>query len=167
MQELNAQVDIERKTFGETIANHLGRTITKRVIPTARVWLRTKEHLVLVGLSLFAALIIGVPLGIVAAGRPHFGQAIILLSSLFQTIPSLALLCFLIPLFGIGTWPALVALFLYSLLPIVVGTTVGLRSIDSKLYEVCHVLNIHGLRRLAKIEIPLASVHILSGIRTS
>src|SRR5690606_15704418 len=80
---------------------------------------------------------------------------------------SLALLCFLIPLFGIGTWPALVALFLYSLLPIVVGTTVGLRGVDPKLLEVSHVLGVRGLRRLFKIQIPLAAAPILSGIRTA
>ena len=84
-----------------------------------------------------------------------------------QTIPSLALLCFMIPLFGIGKLPALVALSLYALLPIVRNTYTGLIGLDRQLLEIAGVLGLSRGQRLVRIELPLASLHILSGIKTS
>jgi osmoprotectant transport system permease protein len=84
-----------------------------------------------------------------------------------QTIPALALLCFMIPLLGIGTLPALVALFLYALLPIVRGTHTGLATLDRQLLEIADVVGLTGWRRLARIELPLASVNVLAGIKTA
>jgi len=86
---------------------------------TSAIAHRTFEHLRLVAISLLFSIVIGVPLGIAAVRFHATGQAILLLSAMIQTVPSLALLCFLIPLFGVGTKPALVALCLYSLLPVV------------------------------------------------
>jgi len=84
-----------------------------------------------------------------------------------QTIPALALLAFMIPLFGIGTVPALVALCLYALLPIVRNTHAGLASLDPRLVEMTTVLGLTGWRRLAWIELPLASGTIMAGTQTS
>jgi len=84
-----------------------------------------------------------------------------------QTIPSLALLCFMIPVLGIGKVPALGALALYALLPIVRNTYSGLISIDRQLLEIAGVLGLDGWQRLVRIELPLASLHVLSGIKTS
>jgi osmoprotectant transport system permease protein len=84
-----------------------------------------------------------------------------------QTIPSLALLCFMIPLFGIGKMPALVALALYALLPIVRNTYTGLISIDRQLLEIAGVLGLSRWQRLVRIELPLSSLHIMAGIKTS
>jgi osmoprotectant transport system permease protein len=84
-----------------------------------------------------------------------------------QTIPGLALLAFMIPLFGIGKLPALVALCLYALLPIVRNTFAGLSSLDPRLVEMTTVLGVQGWRRLAWIELPMASVTIMAGIKTS
>jgi len=95
----------------------------------------TLEHLWLVGVSLLFSILIGIPLGIAAVRFHATGQAILLLSAVIQTVPSLALLCFLIPLFGVGTAPALAALCLYSLLPVVLNTYTGIRGIDARHLE--------------------------------
>ena len=113
------------------------------------------------------ALIVGLPLGIVAAKYRAFAQSVILLSGLLQTVPSLALLCFLIPVFGIGYLPAVVALFLYALLPIVRNTYLGLSSTDSGLIESAKTLGLSSFQRLRLIELPLASPTILAGVKLS
>ncbi len=87
----------------------------------------TAEHLYLVGISLAAAIAVGVPLGVVAGKLPGVGRIVLGVVAVIYTIPSLALLVFMIPLLGIGAKPAIVALFLYSLLPIVRNTSAGLR----------------------------------------
>ncbi len=86
---------------------------------------------------------------------------------MLQTIPALALLMFMIPLFGIGKGPALVALSLYALLPIARSTYAGMIGIDRQLLEIAFVLNLGRLRRLFRIELPLASISIMAGIKTS
>jgi osmoprotectant transport system permease protein len=108
-----------------------------------------------------------VPLGIVAVRSSVLGQAELAAVGVLQTIPALALLCFMIPFLGIGTVPALVALFLYALLPIVRGTYTGLATLDRQLLEITDVLGLGGWRRLARIELPLASVSVLAGIKTA
>ena len=107
------------------------------------------------------------PLGILAARSARLGQVELMAVGVLQTIPALALLCFMIPLLGIGTLPALVALFLYALLPIVRGTYTGLSTLDRQLLEIADVLGLTGWRRLARIELPLASVSILAGVKTA
>src|SRR5690606_22516317 len=113
------------------------------------------------------AILFGIPLGIAAARIRALGQTILMLSGLIQTIPSLALLCFLIPVFGIGLVPSLVALFLYSLLPIVRSTHGGLISIEPHYIEVARVLGLSSWQRLFRIELPLAMIQILSGVKTA
>jgi osmoprotectant transport system permease protein len=108
-----------------------------------------------------------VPLGIVAARRPKLGQVELMAVGALQTIPSLALLCFMIPLLGIGKLPALVALALYALLPIVRNTHSGLVGIDRQLLEIAGVLGLDRWQRLRRIELPLASLSIMAGIKTS
>ena len=90
-----------------------------------------------------------------------------LLSGTIQTIPSLALLCFLVPLAGIGTKSALIALCLYGLLPVVMNTFIGLQSIDPQLIEMTKALKLSAWNSLWRIRLPLASRNILAGIRTS
>jgi osmoprotectant transport system permease protein len=128
---------------------------------------RSREHLWLVAVSLGFAIALAVPLGIVAARWPTFGQAILMIVGLIQTIPSLALLVFMIPLLGLGARPAIVALFLYSLLPIVRNTYVGLRGIPLPLLESAEALGLPPRARLRLIELPLASRTILAGIKTA
>ena len=131
------------------------------------LWLHTREHLALVLSSLVAAILVAVPLGIAAARRPALGQVILGVTGVLQTIPSLALLVLLIPLFGIGTRPAIVALFLYSLLPIVRNTYTGLRTIAPPLVESAEALGLPPRARLRLVELPLALPSVLAGIKTS
>jgi osmoprotectant transport system permease protein len=133
----------------------------------ARVWQRTKEHLFLVLVSLLAAILLAIPLGILAAKRPGVGQVILSLTGIIQTIPSLALLVFMIPFLGIGAPPVIVALFLYSLLPIVRNTCTGLRSLPPEIMDSAQALGLSPGARLRLIELPLASREILAGIKTS
>jgi osmoprotectant transport system permease protein len=127
----------------------------------------TGDHLVLVAISLSAAILIAIPLGIAAAKSPRLEKPIMGVVGIIQTIPSLALLVFMIPLLGIGGPPAVTALFLYSLLPIVRNTYAGIRDIPAPVIESACALGLPPGARLSKIELPMASSTILAGIKTS
>lgn len=133
----------------------------------AEIGKRTLEHLTLVAISLLLAIFVSVPLGVAAHRRPRFGELMLGGLGIVQTIPSLALLVFLLPLFGVGTAPAVVALFLYSLLPIVRGTATGLKDISPGLRESADALGLSPWAKLRQIELPLAARSILSGIKTA
>jgi osmoprotectant transport system permease protein len=128
---------------------------------------RTREHLALVGVSLALALTLGLPLGVAAAKAPRFGRAVLALTVVLQTIPSLAMLVFMIPLLGIGARPAIATLFLYSLLPIVRNTMVGLSSLPAELITSAASLGLPWQVQLLRIELPLAARTILAGISTA
>jgi osmoprotectant transport system permease protein len=128
----------------------------------------TGEHMVLVFASLILSVLVGIPLGVWAAFSPRAGYWIFGGVSLLQTMPSLALLAFLITLTGqIGTLPAIAALFLYALLPIVRNTASGLENIPYPLRESARALGLPWLARLRLIELPMAAPSILAGIKTS
>jgi len=110
---------------------------------------------------------VAIPLGVLAFLWPRAGQIILAVVAAIYTIPSLALLVFMIPLLGIGTWPAIAALFLYGLLPIVRATHVGLTAIPGELRESAEALGLTPWARLRLIELPMASRAILSGIQIS
>jgi osmoprotectant transport system permease protein len=132
-----------------------------------RLWRLTVEHLTLVGVSLGAAIVVALPLGIVSARRPGWGRVLLGSAGVIQTIPSLALLVFMIPLLKTGTLPAIVALFLYSLLPIMNNTAAGLRAIPPSIRESAEGLGLSPAAQLRLVELPMASRSILAGIRTS
>jgi osmoprotectant transport system permease protein len=158
----------EERVASDFLAAALGaKTDARETSLFRRFLVRTREHLALVGVSLAAAVLAAIPLGVVTYRRPRLGQVILAVVAAVYTIPSLALLVFMIPLLGIGTWPALVALFLYSLLPIVRNTHAGLRGIAPDLRESAEILGLPAGARLFKIELPLASPAILAGIKTS
>lgn len=172
MQTMNAKVDLDKISFANVIKQEFGHELAEQ--PSSafaemveRVARRTKEHLALVGISLFFSLLIGLPLGILASAFPKVGQGILAISGVVQTIPSLALLAFLIPFFGIGPVPALIALFLYGLLPIVLNTHTGLQSLDPSYKEMSFVLGLNWRQRLRNVDLPLVSPQILAGIKTS
>lgn len=127
----------------------------------------TAQHLRMVGLSLGAALLIGLPLGLIAARLPRLGRALLGLTAVVQTIPSLAMFVFLIPLLGVGARPAIAALFLYSLLPIVRNTITGLSTIPAPLLEAAAALGLPGRVRLLRVELPLALRTIVAGVGTA
>lgn len=125
------------------------------------------RHLFLVFVSLFAAALVGVPLGVLAHRRKRIGAVVMSVTGTLQTIPSLAMLAFFVPILGIGLRPALVALFAYGLLPIVRNTLVGLEEVPVLLREVGEVMGLSAFARLRLIELPLASRTITAGIKTS
>jgi osmoprotectant transport system permease protein len=170
MAHLNARADLDGQSVPQVAAEFLGSDVPDRLVERRLPWEildLTMDHLYLVLVSLAVAVLVGVPLGILAARHRSLGQAELVSVGVLQTIPSLALLCFMIPLFGIGKIPALVALSLYALLPIVRNTYSGLISVDRQLLEIAGVLGLNRWQRLARIELPLASLHIMGGLKTS
>ena len=170
MSRLNALAELEGKSLVQVSAVFLKKELSSDG-RTDTVWKEvlalTLDHLYLVALSLGLAGLAGIPLGVVAARFKKLGQIELIAVGVLQTVPSLALLCFMIPLFGIGKIPSLVALFLYALLPIVRNTYTGMISLDRQLLEIAGVLGLSWRQRLLRIELPLSSVNILAGIKTS
>ncbi len=132
------------------------------------LWLRTGEHLLLTAASTGLALSIGLPLGLLASKVKSLRGLVMGLMSVFQTIPSLALLAFLLAIFGeIGTKPALVALTLYALLPIVRNTVTGLQGVNPAVLDAARGIGMSERQKLFWVELPLAAPVILAGLRTS
>ncbi|QCP14759.1 ABC transporter permease/substrate-binding protein [Pseudoduganella umbonata] len=128
----------------------------------------TGQHVLLVALSVLLAAIAGIPLGVLAAFRPRLRQPVLALTGMLQTVPSLALLAMLIPLMGtIGIVPALVALFVYALLPIVRNTCTGILGIAPGLRQAALALGLTPHQRLWHIDLPLALPVILAGVKTA
>jgi osmoprotectant transport system permease protein len=185
MRRMNAAAELEGKDFAAVAASFLTRQPAGSVsVETparpggfADFWRKlfgpdfarlTLEQLGLVFLSLAASIVIGVPLGILAAKRPAAQGLIIGATGVVQTIPSLALLAILIPLTGrIGAVPAYIALALYALLPIVRNTHAALMQISRGMIQAAQSLGMRPGTILQKIELPLAAPTILAGIKTS
>ena len=172
MIALNARAKLDRVPEAQVAADflrqRLGVTSAQQSTSALRMILaRLGEHLWLVSISLLAAILIAVPLGVLAAKRPRLGQVLLAGVGVVQTVPTLALLVFMIPLFGIGGIPAIVALFLYSLLPIVRNTHAGLCGIPGALRESAQALGLPRAAMLRLIELPLASPLILAGIKSA
>jgi len=131
------------------------------------LWQKTLEHLVLTGASTGLAVLVGLPLGIwitrnAVARRPVLGA-----SGIVQTIPSLAMLAFLLPLLGIGVKPAIAALTLYALLPIVRNTYTGLSEVAPDILEAARGVGFTNRQQLLMVELPLAVPVIVAGVRTA
>ncbi|MDB5352109.1 MAG: amino acid transporter permease [Planctomycetota bacterium] len=172
MIAMNARARLDGVSEDRAAAEFLGRTLAIKTVLKSdgmiqRLARHAGEHLALVAISLTTAIVVALPLGILAANWPRLGQVILAVMGMIQTIPSLALLVFMIPVLGIGSPPAIVALFLYSLLPIVRNTTTGLRDIPSSLRESAEALGLSRWARLRLVELPLASRSILAGIKTA
>lgn len=172
MIRMNERAKIEKVPESKVASDFLAERLSvegpaAREAVAARLWRHTKEHLRLVAISLFASILVSVPLGIVAYRRTGLGRAILGVVGVIQTIPSLALLVFMIPLLGIGGPPAIVALFLYGLLPIVRNTCTGLAGIPPAVRESAEALGLSPGARLRLVELPMASREILAGIKTS
>jgi len=140
--------------------------VTHRV----EIFATTLEHLTLVVVAMAFAILIGVPLGMVVVQRPALRRIALGVASILQTIPSLALFGFLIPIpfiGGIGRRTAIVALVLYALLPILRNTYVGLTGIDPAVLEAAEAMGMTNLQILWRVRLPLALAVILAGIRTA
>jgi osmoprotectant transport system permease protein len=178
MVRANARVVLEGRSFEEAAESLLagvagsspasvpGRAAGARGV-AASILRHTARHLQLVAVSLLAAILFGIPLGVLATRSAALAGTILSLAGLLQTVPSLALLAVLIPLLGIGVAPALVALFLYSLLPIVRNTYVGLTTIPPPLAEAAAAIGLSPRAQLLRVRLPMASPAIMAGIKTS
>jgi osmoprotectant transport system permease protein len=174
MIRLNAAAELQGKSFVEAAAlldsnapATAPRTFLK-VLFGPDFWRLTREHLILVFVSLAASIAVGIPLGILAHKIKPMTQVVLGVVGVIQTIPALALFAFLIALLGtIGTGPALIALFLYALLPIVRNTHTGLEAVGKGMRQAALALGLSKQDRLRHVEIPLAMPSILAGIKTS
>lgn len=130
----------------------------------------TLEHLWLVGFSTLLAMLIGIPLGIVIAHRPRLNKAVLASANIIQTIPSLALFGFLLPVPWLGERAdrlAILALTLYALLPMIRNTYTGIRGVDPAVVEAGRGMGLTDMQLLFQVELPLALSVILSGVRVA
>jgi osmoprotectant transport system permease protein len=130
----------------------------------------TLEHLWLVGISTLLAVLIGIPLGILSAHRPVWNRPVLGTANIIQTIPSLALFGFLLPVPWLGDRAdrlAILALTLYALLPVIRNTYTGIRGVDPAVVEAGRGMGLTGRQLLLQVELPLALSVILSGIRVA
>ena len=173
MRRMNAAAELEGKSFAQAAALFSGEVKPGQrqfwsTLFGADFWRLTREHLLLVLVSLAASVAVGIPLGIAAAKLPRATQAILGIVGVIQTIPSLALFAFLIALVGtIGVLPAMIALFLYALLPIVRNTHAGIVAVGRGMRQAALALGLRPGQRLWLVELPLAAPSILAGIKTS
>lgn len=173
MRELNAEVSIESRTFSDVAAEYLlaqglvseaaGQPSTNSLV--ADLIDNTIVHLKLTGIAVAAACLLGVGLALVVHRSRPLSRAVLYVTGLLQTIPSIALLALMIPLFGIGQLPAIIALFLYSLLPIVRNTITALLTVDPLLKRVAAGMGLTQSEQLRHVQLPLALPHLLAGLR--
>ncbi|RXM39488.1 ABC transporter permease [Chryseobacterium sp. CH21] len=125
------------------------------------------QHLGLTFLSLLLAIIVGVPLGILISRKKKLSSPVLGIAGILQTIPSIALLGFMIPVFGIGPKPAIAALLIYALLPIIRNTYTGITGVDPAVIEAAKAMGMNRSQLLFKVKLPLAMPVIIAGIRTA
>lgn len=133
----------------------------------SQLLLKTWEQLYISAISLTLGMLVAVPLGIILTRFLKTAKVVIGLASMLQTIPSLALLALMIPILGIGKLPAIVALFIYSLLPILRNTYLGMESVDPQLKDSVKGMGMTSLQSIIQVEIPIAMPVIMAGIRLS
>ncbi|HUY41679.1 MAG TPA: glycine betaine ABC transporter substrate-binding protein [Candidatus Dormibacteraeota bacterium] len=172
MSAMNAQVDIAHFSpdgvAAQFLAHRFGIKRARAPDSTAQRVLRALgRHVELTLITVFFTVLLGVPLGLLAAQRPRAGQAIMKVVGTLQTVPSIALLALMIPLFGIGVIPAIVALVLYGLLPIVANTRAGLRQTPTEVLDAAEGIGLSRAQILGWVQFPIALPFILAGVRTS
>jgi len=131
------------------------------------IWVAFQEHLLLSGIAMLIAIIVAVPVGIFLTRYRRLAEPIIGIAAIIQTIPSLALLGFMLPVFGIGKVPAIIALTLYALLPILRNTYTGILGVDPALVDAGRGMGMTSRQILVMVELPLTLPIIMAGIRTA
>jgi osmoprotectant transport system permease protein len=173
MQDLNAMALFDKKSHRQIAQEFL---LSKKMIrntiragdsDAASILQKTWTHIKLTFLALLAAILVAFPLGILLYWYPFFSRTVLYITGILQTIPSIALLALMIPVAGIGTVPAIIALFLYALLPILRNAVIGLFTVDPQLKKVATGMGLTRWNSLRLVEIPLAMPMILAGIRTA
>ncbi len=123
------------------------------------------QHISMAGIAVLIAIGVGVPIGFLIANRKKLATVVINIANIIQTIPSLALFAFAMPLLGIGAKPAILALFLYALLPIIKNTLIGIRNVNPAIREAARGMGMSKAQIMFKVEIPLAVSVIMGGVR--
>lgn len=172
MQRLNGRAELDGVAFADVAREWTrGATGAQRASFAMGLWnaivAHGPRHTALVLAALVLSTVFGIPLGVLAHLRPRVGAAVLAVTGVVQTIPSLALFCFFIPLLGIGVAPAIAALLLYGLLPIVRNTHAGLASVPPELREAAIAIGLSRWERLRHVELPLASRTVVAGVKTS
>lgn len=171
MRELNSRTVVEGRSFAEVasefiVEEGLGEAGTK-VEATSSILTNTITHLKLTFIALLLGCLFGLPLGIIVFRTKAAARVTVYIAGLLQTIPSIALLALMIPLFGIGEVPAIVALFLYSILPILRNTITALVTIDPLLKRVAEAIGLTRSQQLRHVLLPMALPTILAGVKTA
>ena len=172
MQAMNAEVLYGKRTFSEVsssflLSKNLIKNKKEETSATREIISKTITHLRITFIAVALAILLALPLGIVLYRYASFSKAVLYAVGLLQTVPSIALLALMIPLLGIGAVPAITALFLYALLPILRNTTTGLFAVDPLLKKVAAGIGLTPWQRLRYVELPMAMPAILTGIRTA
>lgn len=174
MRRWNAALSAGERTLEEQarlalaeLGLDVGAVGSRPGIDWARIARHTGEHLLLVALALLLGAAVAIPLGVWLERQRAWAEALVRLTGVLQTIPSLALLALLIPLLGIGTGPAVLALFLYSLFPIVRATYTGVRDADPAACAAATACGMTPGEVLRHVRLPLAAPIVLSGVRTA
>ena len=170
MRRLNARVIVDEISFAGAAAEFLNpgaQNGRQRSVAASSLARNTLVHLKLTGLALFFACIVGIISALAVYRSKRLSRAVLYLAGLMQTIPSIALLALLIPVLGVGQVPAIVALFLYSLLPIMRSTVTALLTIDPLLRRVARALGMTTAQQIRIVLVPLALPHVLAGLRTA
>ena len=126
---------------------------------------RTVEHITLAGIAVLLAISIGVPIGFLIANNQKLARNVMNVANVIQTIPSLALFAFAMPFFGIGAKPAIFALFLYALLPIIKNTLLGIHNVNPSIREAARGMGMSKTQIMFQVEVPLAIAVIMGGVR--
>jgi osmoprotectant transport system permease protein len=176
MRELNAEVAVNGRSFADVAGEFLAdggfvdRTMQEHEFEDP-LWsdLRrnTAQHLKLTAIAMLGAVLFGVGLSLAVFRVPGLARGVLYIAGLLQTIPSIALLALMIPVLGIGPLPAIVALFLYSLLPILRNSITALTTLDPTLTRVAEAMGLSNLEQLRYVYVPLSLPSMLAGIRTA
>jgi osmoprotectant transport system substrate-binding protein/osmoprotectant transport system permease protein len=172
MRALNARVAVDGVSFAAAAADFLRGAMQQQDAAQIDPWIRqllrnTMRHLELTGIALAAAIVVALLAGIAVHRSKSASRVVLYCTGLLQTIPSIALLALMIPLFGIGVTPAIIALFLYSLLPILRNTITALITIDPLLRFVAQAMGLTTLQQIRHVLLPLALPNVLAGVRTA
>lgn len=128
---------------------------------------KTWQQIYISAISLGLGIVVAIPLSVILMKFPRIAKVVIAIASMLQTIPALALLAMMIPFFGVGRVPAIFALFLYSLMPILRNTYVGLTGVNQDTIDSARGLGMTNMQLILKVDIPLATPVIMAGIRLS
>lgn len=132
-----------------------------------QIIIKISEHLMISLLALGMGVIVAIPLGLFVSKNKKMSNFVIAVSSVLQTIPSLALLAIMVPLFGVGKLPAVLALFIYSLLPILRNTVLGMDSVNEDIIDAAKGMGMTQYQIIMEVQVPLSLEVIMSGVRLS